>query len=572
MKRIIRNIAILLLAACMPASVFAQPGPPWEKYYVGYNYILRGIDFPDNQDDIGYIAGESLTYSGDGLVLKTTDGGTTWTPVLTGPDIGFEGSCFVDVNTGFVAGWPNFGGGWSGFGKTADGGATWTSPAVASDLYYFTDVVFKDANNGILTGATNTAARVWVTSNAGTTWSIASGLAGVPYHACHVSGNTYFLVDNAGNIQKSVNNGTNWTTVYSIPGLILTGIDFCNDTIGMACGDYGVIVKTYDGGATWEMQTIGNDIWHDFGWETPQHVFVCGTPEIVSESWDGGATWVNGFPGSTYQAALYECTFTANGTGFICGSQGTLLKRLPNCTAGFTASATSVCTGDQVSFTDQSYGSNLTYYWTFEGGTPSSSTEQNPVVTYNTAGVFDVQQIVDNGNYDDTLLKSNYITVSVSPAPPVITANGYTLTSNVASGNQWYHDGIAIPGATGQEYTAVQSGWYWDVIIQNGCSSDSSNNIYLLMTAAGELPGTRIAISPVPNDGHFSVTVTGPAGSSYTLSVYNTLGKIVFSKVIGLTSGNHSTEIDLRSAPEGVYLVELMNESGRIIRKVVILD
>jgi len=92
------------------------------------------------------------------------------------------------------------------------------------------------------------------------------------------------------------------------------------------------------------------------------------------------------------------------------------------------------------------------------------------------------------------------------------------------------------------------------------------------MTAAGELPGTRIAISPVPNDGHFSVTVTGPAGSSYTLSVYNTLGKIVFSKVIGLTSGNHSTEIDLRSAPEGVYLVELMNESGRIIRKVVILD
>jgi hypothetical protein len=98
MKKIILNIAILLLAAGMPASVFAQPGPPWVKYNVGYNYILRGIDFPDNQDDIGYIAGESLTYSGDGLVLKTTDGGTTWTPVLTGPDIGFEGSCFVALS------------------------------------------------------------------------------------------------------------------------------------------------------------------------------------------------------------------------------------------------------------------------------------------------------------------------------------------------------------------------------------------------------------------------------------------------------------------------------------------
>jgi hypothetical protein len=186
--------------------------------------------------------------------------------------------------------------------------------------------------------------------------------------------------------------------------------------------------------------------------------------------------------------------------------------------------------------------------------------------------VFDVQQIVDNGNYDDTLLKSNYITVSVPPATPVITANGYTLTSSAGSGNQWYRDGILIPGANGQEYTATQSGWYWDVVIQNGCSSDTSNNIYLLMTGQPEIPGTGIAISPVPNDGRFTVTVTGTAGSSYSLSVYNTLGNMVFSDVIQLSSGNHSTEIDLLSAHEGVYLVELMNETGRIIRKVMILD
>lgn len=567
----IRYVFIILSVACVfPGQLLAQSGPPWVKYYVGYNYILRGIDFPDNQDDIGFIAGESLTYNGDGIVLKTTNSGTTWIPVWTGTDMGLEGSCFVDVSTGFVAGWPNFGSGWSGFGKTTDGGSTWTSVPVASDLYYFTDVVFRDANNGILTGATNTNARVWVTGNAGLTWTIATGLAGVPYHACHVAGNNYFLVDNAGNIQKSVNNGTTWTTVYSVPGLTLTGIDFFNDSTGMASGDNGVIIKTYDGGVSWEMQTVGNDIWRDFGWETQQHVFACGTPEIVSESWDGGSTWVNGFPQSTYQAALYECTFTANGTGFICGSQGTLLKRLPACTAGFTASATSVCTGDQVSFTDQSYGSNLIYNWTFEGGTPPASTEQNPVITYNTAGTFDVRLIVDNGNFTDTLLAINYITVSLPPVTPVITSNGYTLTSNISDGNQWYLDGALIPGANAPDYTATQSGLYWDVIIQNGCTSDTSNNIYLLMTGQVEVPGTTLTIAPVPNNGLFQVAVTGPTGADFELIIYNSIGHTLYKDSVILYTGAEYRQIDLQSVPEGIYIAVLKNVNGVIVRRVMI--
>jgi photosystem II stability/assembly factor-like uncharacterized protein len=570
MKKIICVFQILVLCTSLPSPLSALSGPPWIKYTVGYNYILRGIDFPSGQNDIGFTAGESLTYQGDGIVLKTTDGGTTWTPVWTGANEGVEGSCFVDLDHGFIAGWPKFANGWSGFGKTTDGGTTWTSLPVDLDLYYFTDVVFRDANHGILTGATNTDARVWVTSNGGSSWSIASGLAGVPYHACYVSGNTYFLADNAGHIQKSTNGGLNWTTVFNQNGLLLTGIDFCNDTIGMACGDNGVIVKTYDGGVTWTVQTVGVDIWHDFGWETPDHVYVCGTPEIVYESADGGATWGNGFPGSSHQAALYECTFTANGTGFICGSQGTLLKRLPDVIAKFTASATSVCTGDSVTFTDESTGGPLTYQWSFEGGTPSSSTLPNPVVAYNTSGVFDVQLIVSNGSAGDTLLKANYITVRDTPPAPVITANGYTLSSDAPAGNHWYYNGLAIPGATGQEYTASQSGWYWDVVTQNGCSSDTSNNIYLLMAGTQERSGAGIIISPVPNDGRFSVTVSGAGESNYSLTVYSNLGMKVYEDCLILVNGTGSKMIDLHSFPSGLYFIELENNAGRMVRKMII--
>jgi PKD repeat protein len=279
---------------------------------------------------------------------------------------------------------------------------------------------------------------------------------------------------------------------------------------------------------------------------------------------------VNGFPQSTYQAALYECIFTENGSGFICGSQGTLLKRLPSCTANFSASSTAACTGQPVAFTNLSTGSNLTSNWWFEGGTPTTSTAPNPVVTYNTAGVYDVQLIVGNGNWTDTLLKPNYISVSVPPQTPVITANGNTLTSSSSSGNQWYLNGIAVPGATGQVHIAVNSGWYWDVVSQNSCKSDTSNNIYLLMSGTDELAVTRFSVSPVPSSGQFSVQVAIPGESKCGLSVYNSQGTPVFSNKYPLVFGVCSIQLDLDSFPPGVYTLELSYTAGNQFRKVLI--
>ncbi|WP_372755093.1 PKD domain-containing protein [Labilibaculum sp.] len=79
----------------------------------------------------------------------------------------------------------------------------------------------------------------------------------------------------------------------------------------------------------------------------------------------------------------------------------------------FTASETSVSVGTEVSFTNQTSSTNteLSYQWTFPGGTPESSTEQNPVVTYNSVGTFDVTLVVSDTEYSDTELKSDYITV-----------------------------------------------------------------------------------------------------------------------------------------------------------------
>jgi len=513
---------------------------------------------------VGYMAGESLTYNGNGIVIKTTDGGNTWISKWAGLNMGLEGSCFIDENTGFVAGWPQLANGWSGFGKTTDGGNTWTSPVVISDVYYFTDVVFKDANNGIILGSSVSSPVVYYTSNGGSTWTAASGInSGTPAHACHVSGNKYCLVDLAGHIKMSLDNGHTWTNSYTVPGGLLTGIRFFDENTGMACGDNGVIVKTADGGATWQTQQYGTGIWHDFAWQTQDHIFVCGTPEVVGESVDGGATWQDGFPGSTYQAALYESVFTPNGAGFICGSQGTLLKRNPFCEAGFTANQTSICRDSSVSYTSQSTGTVTSYNWFFFGGTPSTSGEQDPVVAYHSQGSFDVALMVSNQYWSDTLLMTNYITVSETPTP-VITANGALLSSNVPSGNQWYREGTVIPGATGQTHLAIQSGRYWDVVTQNGCPSDTSNNILVILEGVGQPDPADLRIIRVPGTSRFRLMAGNVINGPCSLVVISSQGvKISGTGDFELPSPG-LMEVDPGHLTPGLYVFLLRYRNGQM--------
>ena len=82
---------------------------------------------------------------------------------------------------------------------------------------------------------------------------------------------------------------------------------------------------------------------------------------------------------------------------------------LPN----FNASTTQVAVGGSVNFTDGSFGEIVSWEWTFEGGTPSTSTQQNPNgIVYNEAGDFDVSlTITDAQGNSETLTRNNYILV-----------------------------------------------------------------------------------------------------------------------------------------------------------------
>ncbi len=94
--------------------------------------------------------------------------------------------------------------------------------------------------------------------------------------------------------------------------------------------------------------------------------------------------------------------------------------------ANFKSDSQQVCLGSEISFHDISTRNPTKWSWTFQGGTPATSDLPNPVITYNSPGVYDVSLIVSNAENSDTLVKHNLITVSDVPIADFV----YTITGN----------------------------------------------------------------------------------------------------------------------------------------------
>ena len=177
-----------------------------------------------------------------------------------------------------------------------------------------------------------------------------------------------------------------------------------------------------------------------------------------------------------------------------------------NLTANFTASATNASLGQSINFTDTSDGMTVSWNWTFEGATPSTSTAQNPTVTYNTPGDYDVTLIVTGptGNID-TITKENYIHVAESILMhngTVTTCSGIFYDSGGADsnyGNNLNYTMTFYPGTEGAmvcvDFTQFNTESGYDYLyIYNG-TSDSATQIgkYHGSTSPGTVMATNDA-------------------------------------------------------------------------------
>ena len=126
----------------------------------------------------------------------------------------------------------------------------------------------------------------------------------------------------------------------------------------------------------------------------------------------------------------------------------------------FTADRTSVCAGATVTFDDLSLLSPTSWSWSFPGGTPSTSTAANPVVTYNTPGTYAVTLTASNVNGSgSTMTKTGYIVVYAVPATACTVTRTEVPAVNIGIFNVAFHTidhATAWDGPVMNDYSCTQ--------------------------------------------------------------------------------------------------------------------
>jgi PKD repeat protein len=119
--------------------------------------------------------------------------------------------------------------------------------------------------------------------------------------------------------------------------------------------------------------------------------------------------------------------------------------------ADFKTPVTTILPGQAIDFSDLSAGIPASWNWTFEGGTPTTSVENNPEqITYNTTGSFSVSLTVQNAYGSQTITKPDYITVTSDPTP--------YLQFHASAANACIYDVISIEDASLYDPDT----WNWD--------------------------------------------------------------------------------------------------------------
>lgn len=196
--------------------------------------------------------------------------------------------------------------------------------------------------------------------------------------------------------------------------------------------------------------------------------------------------------------------------------------------AQFTADINNIVVGNSVNYTDLSSSNPTSWSWTFQGGTPGTSTQQNPQnITYNTPGTYNVSLTVTNANGNDTETKNGYIIVNDITGCDTITN---TLDADNISTWSWqapesgYIAGHSTLGATrfAERYTGYGptnvTGGYFYFTEGNTVDPNSVVTITVWEDNAGE-PGTIVYTQDVPLSEIDDNANTAPAGQFYITNV-----------------------------------------------------
>jgi lysyl endopeptidase len=222
-------------------------------------------------------------------------------------------------------------------------------------------------------------------------------------------------------------------------------------------------------------------------------------------------------------------------------------------TADFNITRNNICAGSTLIYNNASTGA-ASYAWTFEGGTPATSTAANPAVLYPNAGVYAVTLTATNGVGADIEVKTGFVTVSSNTIVATATTNGNVITTNVSGGVAPYTYSWG-GGVTSSSATYLVQGTYTVTITDaTGCIVSTSGTITV---GVNELVGIEeVNLYPNPTADNAILAIRLLANQSANISIYSSTGQLLtvnnYDNVLNLVHN-----IDLSEKPSGLYLIKL---------------
>lgn len=138
----------------------------------------------------------------------------------------------------------------------------------------------------------------------------------------------------------------------------------------------------------------------------------------------------------------------------LTGCDGTVS---PGCMphAAFTSASRAACVGQPVQFSDLSVGPASSWDWTFQGGTPATSLQQHPQVTWSQPGTYAVSLRVTNVVGSDSVTVTAYITVATSATLPLMESFEASASlpwgwQETSQSNQWHWETSTDAASHGQ--------------------------------------------------------------------------------------------------------------------------
>ncbi len=286
----------------------------------------------------------------------------------------------------------------------------------------------------------------------------------------------------------------------------------------------------------------------------------------TSSSWDfgDGTTSSADNPLHSYDApGTYTVILTvSNACGSVADTQDVVIIIPP--VANFSADTTAGCAPLTVQFSDESTNGATSWYWDFPGGTPATSTDQNPQVTYANQGSYDVTLIATNSAGSDTITKANFIQVNDIPTVGFsVNTNGLAaiFTNSSANGSSDWDFGDGTTSSADNPLHSYDAPGTYTVIltVSNACGSAADTQDVVIIippvadfsvdTTAGCAPLT-IQFSDESTNGATSWYWDFPGGTPATSTdqnpqvVYNNAGSFAVTLIASNGAGSDTVTVD----------------------------